>query len=477
MNPCPILRRIRWSLPCVALLVGLLASCGGGGDGSVGSGGTGAPVGLAVGTVNGFGSVIIDGVAYDDTQAPVVAEVAPGQDAPAAVQLGDRTTITYSAAGVAAQIRVDPALAGNVASVNASGFVVLGQSVVVNTDAANGPITQLGGGYASLADVHVGDAVAVHGFLVTQGVGSVLQATRLDKTSAPAWLRVTGTVTAMSTSTTFSLGALGVDAGQATVLPAGASIATGRTVVVLAAPGTLSVDGTGNPRVAAAEVRVVGTATANADVWLSGRATSVDSRATTLLLGTQLVRWGAAAISPSPAALVEGAYVQVHGTVAADGAIDATTIMVRGPSLADDSELKGDISAFDPVANTFVVRGTSVNASTATLQGCPAGGLANGLFVQIQGRQITTGVVASSVQCQGEPAGATVERQGTATAVDTSASTFTLVTSHGTSTPVQWSSSTFFEGVSPQTLSGKPVEIEGTFSGSVLVARKIALDD
>jgi len=247
--------------------------------------------------------------------------------------------------------------------------------------------------------------------------------------------------------------------------------------VVLAAPGTLSVDGMGNPRVTAAEVRVVGSAAANADMWLSGRATSVDSRATTLLLGTQLVRGGAAAISPSPAALVEGAYVQVHGMVAADGAIDATTIMVRGPTLADDSELKGDISGFDPVAHTFVVRGTPVDASTATLQGCPAGGLANGLFVQIQGRQITTGVLATSVECQSEPTGATVEREGTATAVDTIASTFTLVTSHGTSIPVQWSSSTFFEGVSPQTLSGKAVEVEGTFSGAVLVARKIAFDD
>ena len=47
--------------------LGLLASCGGGGiadlAGGVGSGGSG----LAEGTVTGFGSVIVDGVVFDDT--------------------------------------------------------------------------------------------------------------------------------------------------------------------------------------------------------------------------------------------------------------------------------------------------------------------------------------------------------------------------------------------------------------------------
>jgi hypothetical protein len=427
--------------------------------------------------VNGFGSVIVDGVSYDDTQAPVVAEVAPGQDAPATVHLGDRTSVSFSAAGVAANIRVDSALVGPVTSVDADGLVALGQTVVVNTDAANGPITQLGGGYGSLADVRAGDAVDVQGFLVAQGDATVLQATRLDRAPAPVWLRVTGVVTQSSASSTFNLGSLSVDARQATVLPAGASVAVGRSVAVLADATTLTMDAMGNPQIAAAQVRVLGKEVPNSDVWLSGRATSVDAHGATLLLGTQRVRWGMAAVSPSIAALVERAYVQVHGTIATDGAIDAASIMVRGPALSDDSELKGNISAFDAATQMLVVRDTNVDVSTAALQGCPAGGLAIGMFVQIQGQIISTGVLATTVQCESEPAGATVDREGTATAVDTTAFTFTLVTSHGTQIPVQWSSTTFFEGVSPQTLSGKAVEVEGTFSGAVLIARKIEFDD
>jgi hypothetical protein len=187
------------------------------------------------------------------------------------------------------------------------------------------------------------------------------------------------------------------------------------------------------------------------------------------------VRWGAAAVSPSAAALVERAYVQVHGTVATDGAIDASSVAVLAPAGSDGSELKGNVTAFNPTTQTLVVRGTNVDASTATLQGCPASGLANGLFVQVQGQISSTGVLASSIQCQSEPAGATVERDGTATTVDTTALTFTLV-SHGNPIPVQWSATTFFEGVSPQTLAGKSVEIQGTFVGNVLVARTIELD-
>jgi hypothetical protein len=44
-----------------------LGGCGGG----VGSGGTGSPMGYAEGSVTGFGSVIVDGTAFDDSRATV----------------------------------------------------------------------------------------------------------------------------------------------------------------------------------------------------------------------------------------------------------------------------------------------------------------------------------------------------------------------------------------------------------------------
>ena len=460
-----------WSPGWLVWLACLLVACGG--DGGVGSGGTGAPLqGLAVGTVNGFGSVIVDGVTYDDRQAPVVAEISPGHDTPAVAQLGDRATISFSMPGVAMQVRVDAALAGPVASVGATALVVLGQTVQVNADPASGPVTQFGGGYASASDVLPGDSVEVQGFVASNAGTSVLQATRVDRVSPPDWLRVKGVVTGTA-SGQLSVGALTVGTVHATVLPAGAAVSVGETVSLLAASSSLAASGL---HVDAAEVRVV-VATAGTDIWVSGKISALDTQAKTLLLGTQGVRWNAAMISPDPSALVDGAYVQVHGTVAADGVLDASTVTVRHASDTDQSELTGDITGFNAAALTFVVRGTSVDASTAQLQDCPATGLADGLFVQVTGRISSTGVVATTVECQNEPSDATVEREGRASSVDTTAQTFTLTRSGGSSVAVHWTTTTFFKGVTPQTLEGKSVQIEGTFSGTTLVARSIEADD
>ena len=71
---------------------------------------------MAVGTVNGFGSVIVDGVSFDNRNAPVVREIAPGQDVVAEVKLGDRVAVQYERAGVASQVRVEAALEGIVSS-------------------------------------------------------------------------------------------------------------------------------------------------------------------------------------------------------------------------------------------------------------------------------------------------------------------------------------------------------------------------
>ena len=64
-------KRRCWAGVSAGLLALLLSGCGGG----VGTNGTGAaPQSAGTGTVTGFGSVIIDGVAYDDSQAQVISD-------------------------------------------------------------------------------------------------------------------------------------------------------------------------------------------------------------------------------------------------------------------------------------------------------------------------------------------------------------------------------------------------------------------
>ena len=185
--------------------------------------------------------------------------------------------------------------------------------------------------------------------------------------------------------------------------------------------------------------------------------------------------YAGATISPNGATLA-GRYVVVVGHRLADGSLQAASVTVRDGTDAPGAELHGNITAF--VSNSsFQVRGVNVDASTAAITGCPASGLADGLYVELEGSLTPTGVRATELHCDGEPAGATVERGGVAGSVDTVAQTFVLSNSTGTPVPVSWTTTTLFQNVSPATLAGKRVEIEGQFNGNVLVARQIELDN
>ena len=118
----------------------LLASCGGGGiadlAGGVGSGGSG----LAEGTVTGFGSVIVDGVRFDDSQAKVTEE-GPTGVREAALKIGQRVRISSSANNVAESIEVITELVGPIDQIVADGaqaqrLTVLGQQVRVQLEAS-----------------------------------------------------------------------------------------------------------------------------------------------------------------------------------------------------------------------------------------------------------------------------------------------------------------------------------------------------
>ncbi|MES2227690.1 MAG: DUF5666 domain-containing protein [Pseudomonadota bacterium] len=455
-----------------ALAVWSVASCGGGGV--VGSGGTGRAAGVTVGTVNGFGSVIVDSAPYDVRNAPVVSENAPGLESPAEVKLGHRVAVGYDTAGVANVVRVDAALAGTVASVvSASRFTLLGQTVRVNATATAGPITQFGGGYTQGADVHAGDLVEVHGVLVTQAGSTLIQATRIDKlAAAPPYLRVTGLVSSLSPGSpaTFALGGLSVDASHSTVLPAGTALANGQAVTVLALPGA---DASG---VQAAQIRIRTLSAGEIDDVVSGSISGLDTQARTFTLGSLRVSYSTATPSPATSALANAQYVQVRGRVGTDGVLAAASVTIRDASANTESELRGNITGNGPLTGRFTVRGTAVDASHASLRSCPAGGLSNGLFVEVHGTLGSTGVVAQTVQCEDEPPDATIEREGMAGAVDAAAMSFSLTPSQGAAITVKWTSATYFGGATPEALAGRIVHAEGTLAGAVLVASKIEIE-
>lgn len=463
----------RWLACTGAALALLVAGCGGG----VGSGGTGVTPGLAEGTVNGFGSVIVDGERFDDSQVATFEEDGPGNQTRTEVLLGERVEFELDGAGVLTRLRVDAALVGPVDRIDApAGFTVLGQAVSINTDAIRGPVTQFGGGYTGLASVLAGDAVEVHGFIVRGATGASIQATRVERRSAlPAFLKLTGVVSALD-ATGFRLGTLRVLTAAATVLPAGATLADGLAVAVLAPLASLTGPAGAPTQVEAAQVRIRMTGSAGEEVRFSGVISGLDAASARFDLGTARIDASGATVLPAGAVLAEGRYVQVRGTVQTDGSVKAQSVRIRDGLTEAEAELKGNIEGLELATLRFSVRGVAVDASRAEIESCPNGALADGQFVAIEGALGATGVIAKSVHCEDEPSDATVERKGTAGSVDAAASRFTLTTGTGATLAVRWTELTYFKNITPATLAGQRVEVEGRLVDGELVAQKVQVE-
>ena len=354
-----------WWPVCVAALLALAQLPGCGGSGGVDSGGTGmdTPT-LAIGPISGLGSIVVNGVHYDETSATVL----DGDGQPltaAALTLGSVTrvdalpaTSTTTATGtrldaVARTIQVSEVLLGPVESVNTTTGTarVLGQSVATNA----GTVFEatLGSGLASL---RVGDVVAVHGQI--DRVGARVVATRIEPRAGATRYIVRGPVASLDRTTSrMTVGQLSINLSEAGTLPpaldAGAVVRVKLRTTASAGVWTataLSLDD--QPLPDRPNIEVEGRVTA----FTSAQRFSVDGVA---------VDASAAAFSGGAVAL--GKRVEVEGRSSA-GVIVARKVAVDDNDGAGDSaiELEGRITAVNPAASTFVVRGTTVSYDANT---------------------------------------------------------------------------------------------------------------
>ena len=214
-HPTQVLR-----LVIVWLTVWFLFACGGGISVSgVGSGGSG----IAEGSVTGFGSVIVNGVEYDDSSAVSQSEDATGTQILSAAKLGQQVRISQSKDGVAETIDILPQLRGPVTRLDAGSayLQVMGQWVrVVSVSNTAGTATVLDG-YDAIGSIAQGDALEVHGVWsqdASKGL-PVLVASRIEKVSGSYALLISGQVTSVT-----GLGLLTLN-GSATVLETDPSLA------------------------------------------------------------------------------------------------------------------------------------------------------------------------------------------------------------------------------------------------------------
>jgi len=138
----------------------LLVSCA---DSGVGSGGSGVPAGVQSGTVNGFGSVIVDSTVYQDDNASVSIDL-DGETAPSLttddIRLGMQIRLAFEQEGVAQSVEIDPQVIGSVESVGSNQLVVAGQTVSIVSRGARPTVF---GGFDQLSALRPGDRVMVFG--------------------------------------------------------------------------------------------------------------------------------------------------------------------------------------------------------------------------------------------------------------------------------------------------------------------------
>lgn len=174
---------------------------------------------------------------------------------------------------------------------------------------------------------------------------------------------------------------------------------------------------------------------------------------------------------------VAGNRVDVHGLVAGDGVIAAGFIERKSTAPTPPFAVKGVVKNQNATAQTFQVGTLTVAYAGATIGDMP-GGSWNGLEVEVKGTSCAGSPVcgtltASKVEPNGIDVSGAVKAEIEGVVASLTANGFTLGGMR-----VSTSASTLFEGgLATDLLVGTKVEVEGTVSGSTLVATKVSFRD
>jgi hypothetical protein len=335
-----------------------MAACGGGVD----SGGTGvAPQSYANGPITGFGSVIVNGVRFDDSSASVTDAdgTACGRDS---LRLGMTTEIRGSAittdaggasVSTASSITYGSDILGRIDSMDLSAdnkhLVVLGQRVDINTTTVFDDVSVAGG----LPALRAGDVVEVYALF--DASTSRYSATRIERKGAVTAFRLRGVVRQVdAVNKLFNIGSQRISyagfSGAAPVTPVDGNflrvrLQTTQVGGVWIVAGL--VDGAPKPK-DMDEVRLEGV---------------IGSFTSTTLFSVNGVPVNAGGITP-PAGLAAGVRVEVEGRFSG-GVLQADKLKIESPDDVsnEEFELRGLITSVDAPNLSFVLRGLTVTYS------------------------------------------------------------------------------------------------------------------
>jgi hypothetical protein len=352
----------------------------------------------ATGSITGFGSVIVNGVKYEDGVATVQIDN-KGVDTPATTaNLKIGMQVDLKAAGAAAQnIAVASQFRGPVTSVGPANLVLLGQTINVDTTGADAVALE---GFADFASIKAGDWVEVYASESTVGV---FKASRIERESPlqSTSIRVSGKVSSYdSTAKTFNLGQLKVNLASATIAPAGATIANDNRVRVYSDSAVVA--GVVNAKtIRVREDKFEGIRNAN----VGGVISDFVSLANFTVNGIKIDASKAAIKNGVASDVSAGVAVRVKGAVT-NGILTASEVELKKNLNAESAQLsvKGFVTDFVS-PSSFKLRGQQIDASKAVFKDGTAAKLGNGSYVEVKLSVVNGALVATSVEFQAAPAG------------------------------------------------------------------------
>lgn len=358
----------------VAVALGLAACGGGGGGGGTGdTAASGTPVlasattgAFSQGTITGFGSIVVNGVRFDESTATITDD-AGNRSTAAALGLGMRVEVDHgsivtagsaTATATAGAVRFGSLVLGKVSAKDAaaSSLTVLGQVVDVTPSTVFDSTLSAG-----LSAVAVGSLVEVHG--VVDAATGHITATRVEAEASATGYKLRGTVAALdSTAKTFQIGGASISYAGLAPSAVPSTLANGVTLRV-----QLATAQTGGLWVATSLGVKTGKPADLTTVQVRG-AVSAFTSATAFSVDGLAVDASAATFPDGKTGLVLGAAVEVKGAMA-NGVLVATQVELETRHQDDDDrrwQLFGAITAADATAKTVVVRGVTVTYGDAT---------------------------------------------------------------------------------------------------------------
>jgi Domain of unknown function (DUF5666) len=339
---------------------GLIMSCGGGTNASiapgVGSGGTGLSAdGLSVGSISGFGSVIVNDVRYD------ISSITPQIEDTAALALG----MTVQIRGQVDATGIEGTASSLISAAEVRGKITNLDGLSPKLWVYNFPIeVDLGTilvGVTDFAQLAVGDEIQVHG-LPSSGM---LLATRVEKLALAGPPILTGAVSALDVAkTSFDMGGVKIQYNGASMNGFGSTSLSNGTIVRVrssSAPVNNVLQATLLQRwISASDSGTSGLA-------ITGSIENFSSVSQTFSVSGVTIDASRATLKADVLmALANGVYVKITGTYSG-GVLTAATVKlvkIKGSQPMRTYSLSGSVANYLSVAD-FSVQAQRVDASAA----------------------------------------------------------------------------------------------------------------